>query len=72
MLVFPSLFEVFGLVITEALSQGLPFITTSHTCGPNMITNGLDGFIVPIRSSDAIAVKLEQICNDRLLLSEMS
>jgi len=71
-LVFPSLFEGFGLVITEALSQGLPVITTSHTCGPDMITNGLDGFIVPIRSSDAIAVKLEQICNDRLLLSEMS
>jgi glycosyltransferase involved in cell wall biosynthesis len=71
-LVFPSLFEGFGLVVTEALSQGLPVITTPHTCGPDVITDGLDGFIVPIRSSEAIAAKLEKIYNDRFLLSEMS
>jgi glycosyltransferase involved in cell wall biosynthesis len=71
-LVFPSLFEGFGLVVTEALSQGLPVITTAHTCGPDVITDGLDGFIVPIRSSEAIFEKLEKLCNDRFLLSEMS
>ena len=71
-LVFPSLFEGFGLVVTEALSQGLPVITTAHTCGPDVITDGLDGFIVPIRSSEAISEKLEKLCNDRFLLSEMS
>lgn len=57
-LVFPSLFEGFGMVITEAMSQGLPVITTSHTAGPDLIENGRDGFIVPIRSSAAIAEKL--------------
>src|SRR5205085_1763804 len=31
---FPSLFEGFGLVITEAMSQGTPVITTPHTAGP--------------------------------------
>jgi glycosyltransferase involved in cell wall biosynthesis len=71
-LIFPSLFEGFGLVITEALSQGLPVITTPHTCGPDVITDGQDGFIVPIRSSEVIALKLEKLCNDRLLLAEMS
>jgi glycosyltransferase involved in cell wall biosynthesis len=71
-LVFPSLFEGFGLVITEALSQGLPVITTPHTCGPDIITDGMDGFIVPIRSPEAIALKLENFYNDRLLLAEMS
>lgn len=71
-LVFPSLFEGFGLVVTEALSQGLPVITTPHTCGPDILENGIDGFIVPIRSPDAIAEKLERLASDRTLLAEMS
>ena len=45
-LVFPSLFEGFGLVITEAMSQGTPVITTERTCGPDIITDGYDGWIV--------------------------
>lgn len=71
-LVFPSLFEGFGLVVTEALSQGLPVITTSHTCGPDVLTEGEDGFIVPIRDPQAIAEKLELLHRDRERLSAMS
>jgi glycosyltransferase involved in cell wall biosynthesis len=52
--VFPSLFEGFGLVITEAMSQGLPVITTDRTAGPNLIEDGKDGWIVPAGSSIAI------------------
>lgn len=70
-LVFPSLFEGFGLVVTEAMSQGLPVITTEHTCGPDIITDGKDGFIVPIRSSESISQKLELLARDRDLLAEM-
>lgn len=69
--VFPSLFEGFGLVITEALSQGMPIIATSHTCAPDIIEHGKEGFIVPIRDADAIASKLERLANDRDLLAEM-
>ena len=53
-LVFPSLFEGFGLVITEAMSQGLPVITTDRTAGPDLITNDEDGWIIPAGSSIAI------------------
>lgn len=53
-LVFPSLFEGFGLVITEAMSQGVPVITTDRTAGPDIINNGEDGWIVPAGSSMAI------------------
>jgi len=70
--VFPSLFEGFGLVILEAMSQGLPVITTSHTAGPDVITDAKDGFIVPIRSAEAIAAKLDLLASDRTLLLEMS
>jgi glycosyltransferase involved in cell wall biosynthesis len=71
-LVFPSLFEGFGLVVTEALSQGLPVITTPHTCGPDILEDGVDGFIVPIRNPEAIAEKLEHLASDRSHLAEMS
>ncbi len=57
-LLFPSLHEGFGLVMTEAMSQGLVVITTPHTAGPDLIADGADGFIVPIRSAAAIEEKL--------------
>ncbi|MEM8867172.1 MAG: glycosyltransferase family 4 protein [Verrucomicrobiota bacterium] len=57
--VFPSLFEGFGLVLTEALSQGLPIIATAHTCAPDIIEDGKEGFIVPIRDAESIATKLQ-------------
>lgn len=44
--IFPSLFEGFGLVITEAMSQGTPVITTDRTCGPDIMHNGIDGWVV--------------------------
>ena len=49
--VFPSLFEGFGLVITEAMSQGVPVITTDRTAGPDIIKDEEDGWIVPAGSS---------------------
>jgi alpha-maltose-1-phosphate synthase len=70
-LVFPSLFEGFGLVITEALSQGLVVITTPNTAGPDLLTDGHDGFVVPIRDSRAIADRLERVRADRTLLATM-
>lgn len=51
---FPSLFEGFGLVITEAMSQGTPVITTDRTCGPDIITDGEDGWIIEAANSNAI------------------
>jgi glycosyltransferase involved in cell wall biosynthesis len=71
-LVFPSLTEGFGLVIGEALSRGLPVITTASTGGPEIIREGQDGFIVPIRSAQAIAEKLEMLNKDRERLDWMS
>ena len=70
-LVLPSLFEGFGLVIFEAMAQGTPVITTNHTAGPDVIQDGVDGFLVPIRSADAIAEKLELLAKDRERLMSM-
>ncbi|BAN35166.1 glycosyl transferase group 1 [Sulfuricella denitrificans skB26] len=69
--VFPSLWDGFGLVILEAMSQGIPVIASTNCGGPDVITDGKDGFIVPIRSCEAIAEKLEILANDIDLLNQM-
>ncbi len=70
-LVLPSLHEGFGLVMSEAMSQGLVVITTPHTAGPDLIADGLDGFLVPIRSAPAIEEKLALLAQDRDRLASM-
>jgi starch synthase len=70
-LVLPSLHEGFGLVILEAMARGLVVITTPHTAGPDLIVEGVNGFIVPIRSAEAIEERLTRLISDKNLLIEM-
>ena len=70
--VFPSLFEGLALVQGEAISQGLPVITTPNSGGTDILRDGVDGFIVPIRDPDAITEQLLQLNADRALLLRMS
>jgi glycosyltransferase involved in cell wall biosynthesis len=71
MLVFPSLFEGFGLVVTEAMSQGTPVITTERTCGPDIITHGKDGWLIEAGSTSAIRQQLELILQQPEILEEV-
>ena len=57
-LVFPTVYDAFGLVIIEAMACGIPVITTTHSGGPDVIDDGTDGFIIPIRNVDAIEEKV--------------
>ena len=71
-LVFPSLFEGFGLVIPEAFSRGLPVIATAHTALPDLLTgDGVEGFVVPLRSAGRIAERLECLAADPARLRAM-
>ena len=53
--VLPSLEEGLGRSITEALSCGLPVITTPNSGANDFIEPGIGGEIVPIRDAGAIA-----------------
>jgi glycosyltransferase involved in cell wall biosynthesis len=69
-LIFPSLFEGFGLVITEAMSQGTPVITTDRTAGPDFIEHGKNGWLVEPGSAKAIQETIEEILRNPAVVSE--
>ena len=55
----PSLEEGLSMVIPQMMSCGLPVIASTNSGGANMITDTVNGFIVPIRDPSAIAEKIE-------------
>lgn len=67
----PTLEEGMALVLGEALSYGLPIVTTTNSGGYDMMTDQQEGFIVPIQNSDAIAEKLQRLADDADLLQAM-
>ena len=67
-LIFPSLFEGFGLVISEAMSQGTPVITTERTAGPDIINDGENGWLINAGSTDALIAAIENILLNRASL----
>jgi len=62
-LILPTIFEGFALVIVEAMAAGLPVITTAHSIGPELINDDQNGYIVPIRNIEAIKLSIEKIVN---------
>lgn len=70
--VFPSLDDGFGMVATEAMAAGLPVIVSENVGMADAVENGGDGFVVPIRSSDAIAEKIKYFYDNPEKIKEMS
>ncbi len=68
--VLPTLSDSFALVHLEAMSCGVPVITTPN-CG-SVVRDGIDGFIVPIRAPEAIADRIEMVIENRELRERMS
>jgi glycosyltransferase involved in cell wall biosynthesis len=55
----PSIEEGLSMVIPQMLGCGIPVIATANSGGENIIENGETGYIIPIRSGEAIASKIE-------------
>lgn len=70
-LVFPSLCEGFGQVISEAMARGLPVITTPNTAGPDLITHGRDGLLVPVRDPASLAEAMQWCLDHPAALAEL-
>lgn len=69
--IFPSLFEGFGMVITEAMSQGTPVITTDRTCAVDLIKNGENGWVIKAGSVDSLINAISDAISRREQLGEM-
>lgn len=66
--IFPSLFDGFGMVVTEAMSQGTPVIATDRSCGPDIITHGKNGWVVEAGTAEPIRQLLEEFISDPTIL----
>jgi glycosyltransferase involved in cell wall biosynthesis len=69
--VLPSIEDGFGLVLMEAQACGLPVIATENTGGPDIIDNGRNGYLVPIRSPQMIAEKFVELHSNPALVASM-
>lgn len=69
--VLPSIDDGFGLVVVEAMMAGVPVIVTENVGAADIILNGKDGFIVPIRDPDALREKIEYLARNPELQKTM-
>jgi glycosyltransferase involved in cell wall biosynthesis len=65
LLAFPTLGDGFGLVMQEAMCCGTPVVTTPCGGGPECITDGVDGWVVPPRNIDALVERLRDAAANR-------
>lgn len=70
-LVLPSIEEGLALVQAQALACGCPVICSTNTGGEDLFSDGLEGFIVPIRDPAALADRLQRLADDPALQQSM-
>jgi glycosyltransferase involved in cell wall biosynthesis len=70
-LVFPTLCDGFGMVVTEAFAHGLPVITTLRAGAAELVQHKINGLIVPAGDASALAEALEWCLTHRVELHAM-
>jgi glycosyltransferase involved in cell wall biosynthesis len=60
--VLPSRHEPWGLIVNEVMNAARPVIVTNDCgCHPDLITDGVEGFVYPVRDVDALEHSLRRM-----------
>lgn len=63
--VLPTRGDVWGLVINEAMANGLPVVTTTKcVAGLELIEDGVNGYLVNVEDENSLVNRLEVLMND--------
>jgi glycosyltransferase involved in cell wall biosynthesis len=71
-MVVPSDYEGFGIVYLEGMAFGLPAIATTGGAAAEVISDGVDGYLVAPGDMAALAERVTTLAGDRVRLVEMS
>ena len=70
-MILPSANEGTPVVVIEALAAGCPVVATSVGGVPDVVREGVDGFLVPPRDTEALAERLLRLAEDPELRARM-
>ncbi len=70
--VLPSLSEGFPVVLLEAMATGLPIIATNVRGIPDIVENGVNGYLVNIKNPSEIADRIIMLIQDNIMRKEIS
>jgi glycosyltransferase involved in cell wall biosynthesis len=71
LLVMPS-YEGFGIVYLEAMAFGLPVLAAQAGAAPEIITPGINGYLVALGDDAALACQLDRLIHNRVLLATLA
>lgn len=71
-LIIPSFYEGFGISYLEGMAFGLPAIGTTAGAIPQLISDGVNGFLIEPGDSNTLAKLIGQLASDRGLLTRSS
>jgi alpha-maltose-1-phosphate synthase len=71
-LVLPSVQDGFGMVMAQAMACGCPVIASQNTGAVDLLTDGEEGFVVPVRDAQALAVRLQRLADEPDLRQRMA
>ena len=71
-LVLPSYFEAFGIVLIEAMASGLPVIGSKAGGIVDIVENGVNGYLFEKGSAIELAEKLYLVLSDEVLRKRLS
>jgi len=69
---FPTLRDVFGLVLLHAMAEGIPIVASREGTIPEIVVEGQTGFLCEKGKAEDFAQKILQLFSDDILRKKMS